>query len=165
MDTNTLAVDPAVVIAERTEDFARGVNILSRLPTGETFLCVDAAVKALVAGCQLSSSVRLEEFAGPHPAGLSGTHIHTLSPAGMARQIAYINYQDVIAIGKLFATGLLDPSRVISLAGPQVTSPRPVRSRVGVSLAALCAGELTGNDDRAVSVSLVGGHTPAGSHR
>ena len=163
MDTNPLAVDPAVVIAERTEDFARGVNILSRLPTGETFLCVDAAVKALVAGCQLSSSVRLEEFAGPHPAGLSGTHIHTLSPAGMARQIAYINYQDVIAIGKLFATGLLDPSRVISLAGPQVTAPRLVRSRLGVSLDELCAGELKGNDNRVVTGSVLGGRTAAGS--
>lgn len=163
MDTNPLAADPAVVIAERTEDFARGVNILSKLPAGETFLCVDAAVKALVAGCQLSSSVSLEEFAGPHPAGLSGTHIHTLSPAGMARQIAYINYQDVIAIGKLFATGLLDPSRVISLAGPQVTAPRLVRSRLGVSLDELCAGELKGNDNRVVTGSVLGGRTAAGS--
>ena len=80
----------------------------------------------------------------------------------MARQTAYINYQDVIAIGKLFATGLLDTSRVISLAGPQVTAPRLVRSRLGVNLDELCAGELRGNDNRVVTGSVLGGRAATG---
>lgn len=163
MDTNPLAANPSLVIAERVEDFARGVNILSKIPAGETFLCLDASVKAVIASCKFNANVRVEEFSGPHPAGLSGTHIHTLSPAGMSKQVAYINYQDVIAVGKLFATGVLDTSRVISLAGPQVTAPRLIRSRLGVNLDELCAGELKGNDNRIISGSVLGGRKAEGS--
>ncbi len=163
MDTNPLATNPAIVLGDRVDDFVRGVNVLSKIPSSSTFLCVDAEVKALVAGSQFDSSVKIEEFAGPHPAGLSGTHIHTLAPAGLSRQIAYVNYQDVIAIGKAFSTGILDMSRVIALAGPQVRAPRLVRSRIGASLDELCAGELSGNDNRVVSGSVLGGRKAEGA--
>ena len=60
----------------------------------------------------------VEEFAGPHPAGTPGTHIHLLSPVDPERSVWHIGYQDVAAIGHLFATGRLDVERVIALAGP-----------------------------------------------
>lgn len=163
MDTNPLAVDPEVVLSERGDDFTRGVNVLAKIPSAGTFLCVDGRVKSLVAKNQFDTSVRIEEFSGPHPAGLSGTHIHCLMPAGLSRQVAYINYQDVIAIGKLFATGILETGRIISLAGPQVTAPRLVRSRIGANLDELCAGELSGNDNRIVSGSVLGGRKASGA--
>ena len=162
MDTNPLAADPAVVLADRLDDFARGVNLLAKLPAQKTFLCVDQTTRELLAPCKLAASVQLETFSGPHPAGLSGTHIHTLAPAGMSREIAYINYQDVIAIGKLFATGELDTERVIALAGPQVTAPRLVRSRLGANLDELSAGELIGSDNRLISGSVLSGRAAAG---
>ncbi len=162
MDTNPLAANPAVVLADRLEDFARGVNLLAKLPSQKTFLCVDQSVRDLLASCQFAASVQVETFAGPHPAGLSGTHIHTLAPAGLSREIAYINYQDVAAIGKLFATGELDTARVIALGGPQVTAPRLVRTRLGANLDELCAGELAGNDNRLISGSVLGGRAATG---
>ena len=137
--------------------------MLAKIPSAGTFLCVDGRVKSLVAKNQFDTSVRIEEFSGPHPAGLSGTHIHCLMPAGLSRQVAYINYQDVIAIGKLFATGILETGRIISLAGPQVTAPRLVRSRIGANLDELCAGELSGNDNRIVSGSVLGGRKASGA--
>lgn len=66
------------------------------------------------------ANLDVKEFAGPHPAGLSGTHIHFIDPVSATKFVWYINYQDVIAVGKLFTTGELDVSRVVSLAGPQV---------------------------------------------
>lgn len=163
MDTNPLAADPVVVLAERLEDFTRGVNALAKLPSQAIYLCVDDAVRKLIASSKFAASVQIETFTGPHPAGLSGTHIHTLEPAGMSREIAYVNYQDVIAIGKLFATGELDVERVIALAGPQVTAPRLVRSRLGANLEELTAGELTGNDNRVISGSVLGGRAARGA--
>ena len=68
-----------------------------------------------------------------------------------------INYQDVIAIGKLFTTGRLSVERTISLAGPQVVEPRLVKSRVCAILDELLAGELVGNETRVVSGSVLGG--------
>ncbi|SDZ79321.1 Na(+)-translocating NADH-quinone reductase subunit A [Microbulbifer marinus] len=155
MDTNPLAVNPELVIAEHRDAFAQGVEILSRL-ADTTFVCTapDADIPVPTA-----NNIRREAFAGPHPAGLSGTHIHFLSPVKAGRSVFTINYQDVIAVGKLFATGKLFTDRVISLAGPRVSKPRVLRTRLGASLDELTAGELQGDDNRVVSGSVFGGRT------
>jgi Na+-transporting NADH:ubiquinone oxidoreductase subunit A len=49
--------------------------------------------------------VTFNQFAGPHPAGLVGTHIHFLEPVSLKKQVWHLNYQDVIAVGKLFLEG------------------------------------------------------------
>ena len=49
-----------------------------------------------------------QEFDGPHPSGLVGTHIHLLDPVGANKTVWHLNYQDAIAIGELFLTGKLD---------------------------------------------------------
>jgi Na+-transporting NADH:ubiquinone oxidoreductase subunit A len=74
----------------------------------------------------------------------------------------HIGYQDVIAIGKLFRTGKLDVTRVISLAGPQVAKPRLIESRLGASLDELTEGELLAGDNRVISGSVLGGRTAMG---
>ncbi|NHW87675.1 NADH:ubiquinone reductase (Na(+)-transporting) subunit A, partial [Escherichia coli] len=66
------------------------------------------------------ANVEEHVFAGPHPAGLPGTHIHTLFGADVNNIAWYINYQDVIAFGKLFLTGELFTDRVVAIAGPAV---------------------------------------------
>src|SRR5690606_41992535 len=52
-----------------------------------------------------TGKIRREEFAGPHPAGLAGTHIHFLDPVSVTKTVWTIGYQDVIAIARLFRTG------------------------------------------------------------
>ncbi|GIR82639.1 MAG: hypothetical protein CM15mP84_03870 [Cellvibrionales bacterium] len=52
-----------------------------------------------------------------------------------------IGYQDVIAVGRLFLDGALFTDRVVALAGPAVSRPRLILSRVGADLQALVAGE------------------------
>jgi Na+-transporting NADH:ubiquinone oxidoreductase subunit A len=99
MDTNPLAADPALVIAEYKEDFLRGVKILSRLTKGAVFICTGE--KTEVPGEGLPKT-RLERFAGPHPAGLPGTHIHFLDPVDAHKTVWYIGYQDLIAVGSSF---------------------------------------------------------------
>ena len=70
--------------------------------------------------------VRHERFAGPHPAGTVGLHIHTLDPAGRGRLVWHVGYQDTLAIGRLFESGSIDVERVVSLAGPAVdAAPSP----------------------------------------
>ncbi|HCS51317.1 MAG TPA: NADH:ubiquinone reductase (Na(+)-transporting) subunit A, partial [Planctomycetaceae bacterium] len=61
---------------------------------GPVFLCQPPAVK--IPGASLDF-IRAEEFAGPHPAGLPGTHIHYLDPVGPGKKVWFIGYQDVIA--------------------------------------------------------------------
>ncbi|MFG0295615.1 MAG: NADH:ubiquinone reductase (Na(+)-transporting) subunit A, partial [Maioricimonas sp. JB045] len=104
IDTNPLAPSPRTVIAERDAEFTAGLQALSRLADGPTYLCTQAGVE--IPGHDLGC-VTHAEFDGPHPAGLPGTHIHLIDPVGLNKSVWYINYQDVIAVGHLFLTGKL----------------------------------------------------------
>lgn len=156
MDTHPLAADPALIIAEQTDAFKAGLQVLKRLTEGKLFVCKAPGANIPTAGIETT-----EEFSGPHPAGLAGTHIHNLDAASAAKTVWSIGYQDVIAIGQLFTTGCLNSERVISLAGPQVTKPRLVRTLTGANLTELTAGELTEGENRMVSGSVFGGRTAA----
>ena len=159
IDTNPLALDPMMVIAGRQQDFADGLRVISRLTDGVVYVCTPPG--ADVPAPKLPHFI-LAQFEGPHPAGLPGTHIHMLCPAGAHRTVWHIGYQDVIAIGSLFTTGRLSVERVVALGGPMVKDPRLLRTRPGASLAELLRGELQGGESRVVSGSLLGGSTVTG---
>lgn len=162
MDSNPLAPDPNVVLAGAVEDFASGIAALSRLPEQELFLCMGEADPLGIAEQAWPDKVRVERFSGPHPAGLTGTHIHFLRPAGVGQDVWYIGYQDVVAIGSLFNSGRLSTERVISFAGPQVKEPRLVRTRLGASLDELVLGELDSGESRVISGSVLSGDSADG---
>lgn len=156
IDTNPLAADPAVVIKEDAVAFQQGLDVISNL-SKTVYLCKAAGAK--IGGNGIAKE---EEFDGPHPAGLPGTHIHLLDPVGGKKTVWHINYQDVIAIGKLFTTGKLASERVVSLAGPQVTNPRLMRTLMGASLQELTAGQLQSAENRVISGSVLSGQVAQG---
>ena len=154
IDTHPLAPDPEVIIGEQANAFALGQDLLAAMVDCPVYLCTSPG-----SGVAKGSHPRIEqaEFAGPHPAGLPGTHIHFLLGASPGKIAWTVGYQDVIAIGQLFLSGHLCTDRVIALAGPQVAKPRLLRTRVGADLQALTAGELEGGETRVVSGSVLGG--------
>lgn len=158
IDTHPLAANPAVVIGERPADFANGLAVLARL--GKVHLCKASGVG--LSG-EVQANVQPHEFAGPHPAGLAGTHIHFLDPVSAGKSVWQIGYQDVIAIGALFSRGQLDVTRVVALGGPVVDKPRLLRTRLGASLEELTAGELQAGSNRIISGSVLGGRTSRGA--
>jgi Na+-transporting NADH:ubiquinone oxidoreductase subunit A len=160
MDSNPLAALPEVVIEREPDAFASGLELVSKLTDGETILCLSDS-STIDRG--LDAPVRIERFAGPHPAGTAGLHIHLVKPASRHRPIWYIGYQDVIAIGRLFATGRLDLTRVISIAGPPVADPRLVVSRVGAHLHDIAAEEESSEEERRlISGSVLSGKKAMG---
>ena len=68
--------------------------------------------------------IQVEEFTGPHPAGLVGTHIHFLDPVHRNKTVWHIGLQDVIAWGHLFTTGRIMTERIVALSGPTVETPQ-----------------------------------------
>ena len=162
MDTNPLAASPEVVARQSGDDFINGINILSRLTDGSLFVCRAAGSFTGLEDHKLASNVKVETFGGPHPAGLTGTHIHYLDPVSMKKQVWSIDYQDVIAAGKLFSTGHLAVERVIALAGPQVENPRLLRTRIGASIEELCEGQLKSGENRVISGSVLSGRRAHG---
>lgn len=161
MDSEPLAADPAPIIAEAGADFERGLAAVAMLSAGTTYLC--QAPGADIPGADLAG-VTLASFAGPHPAGLAGTHMHFLEPPSASKTVWTIGYHDVIAIGHLLRSGQLPTSRVIALCGPLAARPRLLRTLPGAALAALAAGE---NPDglpmRMISGSVLSGRAGDGA--
>ena len=153
VDTHPLAADPAIVIAEQSEAFTLGQDLLAKLSGGKLYVCTGADPLPLGS----AANIQGEQFDGVHPAGLAGTHIHCLHPVSATTTVWSIGYQDVIAVGKLFLQGQLYTERVIALAGPRVSEPRLLRTRLGVDLKALCAGQVEEGDNRIISGSVLGG--------
>ena len=162
MDTNPLAADPQLIINETEESkaaFTAGVEALSNL-AAEIFVCSASGANIPSA---TAKNVVSEQFDGPHPAGLSGTHIHFLKSVSETRQVIALNYQDTMAIGRLFLTGELDSQRIVALTGSQVNSPKLVRTQVGASLVELTKGELKSGLTRVISGSVFSGRTSEGT--
>lgn len=157
-DSNPLAPNADMIIEGAEADFHRGLALVAKLAP-KTYLCTAATSKVSPGPVK---GVQHESFAGLHPCGNVGTHIHLLDPVVRGKQVWHIGLQDVIAIGRLFKTGTLDVSRVVSLAGPVVKTPRLLRTRLGVDLGALVKGELKDGENRVISGSVFAGRTALG---
>ena len=158
VDTNPHAADVGVVLKGKEDDFKRGLAVLAKLAP-KLYLCKSSKLQLAAGGLP---NVQVEDFDGLHPAGNVGTHIHMLEPVDRDRVVWHINYQDVVAIGVLFATGQLDSTRVISLAGPTVTRPRLIQTQLGASIDELTAGELASGENRVISGSVLSGRKAMG---
>ncbi|HCR2089674.1 TPA: Na(+)-translocating NADH-quinone reductase subunit A [Enterobacter hormaechei subsp. steigerwaltii] len=159
IDTNPLSADPQPLILAERNAFDAGLTVLTRLTPGKVHVCQASGGKL---GGHPQGQVAFNEFAGPHPAGLVGTHIHFLEPVSLTKQVWHLNYQDVIAIGKLFTTGELCAERIIAIGGPQATQPRLVRTLLGADLTALLAGETKEGENRIISGSVLSGRHATG---
>lgn len=159
IDTNPLAADPAFIIDADAESFARGLRLVSRLTDGRIYLCTafDSGIQ-----CPADEQFQHAEFAGPHPAGLVGTHIHFLEPVSENKVVWHVGYQDVIAVGRLFTSGRLSTSRIVALGGPMVKKPRLIQTRAGASVSELIRNEVSEGSVRVVSGSVLAGHRASG---
>lgn len=147
IDTRPLAAPAELAVAERAEDHARGLLALTALTAGRVFVCHAAGADPR---CPDHPRLLPVALSGPHPAGLPGTHVHRLAPVDERRSAWHLGAQEVIALGRLLASGRLDTTRLVALGGPLVEHPRVVRAPIGADL-----GELLGEDWTDESPSLL----------
>lgn len=161
MDTEPLAADPEPIIREEADAFRAGLTAVASLSKGMTYLCHrDGAdlPQGEIPGVEAAA------FAGPHPAGLAGTHMHFLEPPGAQKTVWTIGYHDVIVIGRLLLTGKYDARCVIALTGPICTDARLVRTVAGASMTDLTAGDIaTDQPVRIISGSVLSGRAGDGA--
>lgn len=156
MDSNPLAANAGVIINSYAEDFKAGLTVISQLTDGKLYLC-QSPHDALPT--KKLNNLEVHTFSGPHPAGLPGTHIHFIEPVSASKTAWHINYQDVIAIGKLFTTGKLWVERIIALGGPIVNKPRLLKTRLGANTEELVQDEVQNVQSRIISGSVLHGQT------
>ena len=159
MDTNPLAPEAELIISQHKEAFVAGLQLVVKINAGnKVFVCTrnDSRVPGKdVPGLQF------ESFSGPHPAGLAGTHIHTLDPVSANHMVWTIGYQDVIAWGHLLLEGKVFTERTVALAGPVVKKPQLFTTRRGANILELAGGNLDGDNNRIISGSVLCGRTAA----
>ena len=160
IDTEPLAPRVEVVLDGAHGPFENGLKALAQMTDGVVYVCTAPDGRVPVPA---GDRFRREEFAGVHPAGTAGLHIHRLDPVSRDKQVWYVGYQDVAAIGRLFETGELAVDRVVALAGPALSRPRLVRTRLGAAVADVLADESIDDGVRVVSGSLLAGRPASGA--
>ncbi len=160
MDTNPHAPLVDAIIERNERDFVNGTIVLSKLTDGKTFICKCPGAPIPAADIK---SLEVKEFAGPHPSGNVGTHIHFLDPVCRNKTVWHINSQDVIAIGRFFISGKIPIERVISLAGPSVKQPRLLKIHIGACIEDITESELLPIENRFVSGSVLSGRISTGA--
>ena len=159
MDTNPLAPEAELIISQHKEAFIAGLQVITKINKGEVYVCTKEDSR--VPGKDIRG-VRFESFAGPHPAGLAGTHIHLLDPVNISHLVWTIGHQDVIAWGHLFLSGQLFTERTVAVGGPVVKDPQLYKTRRGANLIDLTTGNINSDNARIVSGSVLHGRTAAG---
>lgn len=159
MDTSPLAANPRVIISRSQKPYQLALQILRNFFSVPIHYCCETT--------DLMTAERLDSLnyytiKGPHPAGLPSTHIHLIDPVHQDKTVWHMDYQDVIALGQLFSTGMLATERIVALAGPMVLKPGLVTTRIGASLEELCAGELAEGSRRVLSGSVLSGRQAQG---
>ena len=155
-DSNPLSMDPYNIISSNEADFREGLKVLSQL-----FKC-NMNLTYQNDNFDISNEdFEYFQFKGPHPSGLSSTHISKIYPVNLNRTVWTINYQDIISIGFLKKNNKIRTSKLISLGGPSVHEPSLLNVRVGGNIDEICAGKLKPNS-RIISGSVLHGHESEG---
>ena len=162
-DTAPLAARPEMLIAGRERHFAAGIAALAALTPGTVYVGVGPDSPPLP-DLSAIGNVQVHTFAGPHPSGNVGVHIHHLAPIGGRNDVVWTCcLKGVLTIGALFATGALDPSVTVAVAGSAAPEPRYLRTVHGARIDVL-TGDLDDDQIRYISGNPLTGRriTPAG---
>ncbi len=148
-DTAPLAPDYAFIHPQEERAFRTGLAVLARLTTGKIHIGMPAASAPFL---EASPDTEITFYSGPHPAGNVGIQIHHTAPLNKGDVVWTLNPQDLLFIGRFFETGKVDFSRIIALAGSEVSRPRYFKTRLGAALGPLLNGNLkNGTRQRIIS--------------
>ncbi len=152
MDTRPLAPDMSVLLKGNEDYFAKGVQAISKL-SDKTYVCAGIDI-------QLSelSDAEIKIFDGPHPAGLSGTHVHLIAPVSLGRTVWTIDMSAVIDIGYLLTHGELNETTRVALSG-EFEKPCHIQTLKGAPIKELVKGRMKSGEHRLIIGSALYGYT------
>jgi len=151
-----LSIDNDFALYGMEDLFQIGLDYITKLSKGKTHLNVDGNTN-ISKVFRDAKGVQINKISGPHPAGNVGVQVHHIDPINKGEVIWYLEPQDVIAIARLFKEGRYDVSRIVALAGSQVSKPRYYRTISGVSVSNLLTDNLNDGDNRIISGDVLTG--------
>lgn len=152
-DTAPLAPDYDHIVRGNEGAFQDGISVLSRIAPVFVGARANGASKAFadVKGATVT------RFEGKHPAGCVGVQINHVSPINAGETVFTIQPQEVVAIGKIFAEGVHDFSRVVVLDGSEVRKPAYYRTTLGAQVKSVTDGNVNTDGVRIISGNVLTG--------
>lgn len=155
MDSEPLAADPALAARGRGAELQAGIDLLRRLTAGAVYLTRRPG--AAPPEFRDLRGVEVHEFAGPHPAGLVGTHIARIAPLRVDQVAWYLKAQEAAALGEWVLTGRYPTHRVVAVAGSGAPRKQYFRVRQGAVLLTLTGGKPLQGDWRLINGTVLSG--------
>jgi Na+-transporting NADH:ubiquinone oxidoreductase subunit A len=155
-DSGPLAPDYSILFKGQEQYFQVGVDVLKKFTPGHVHVNVHSEREISSVFSQVKG-VELNKFSGPHPSGCVGVQIHHLDPINKGDVVWTINPYGVIQIGKLFLNGVYDASKVVAVAGSEVSNPQYYKTYTGASVKKFLAGNLKQDHVRVVSGNVLTG--------
>ncbi len=155
-DSHPLAPDYDYIVHGQDQFFQNGLNALEKLTSGKVHLTLNGNVPA-DATFQNAKNVQINKISGKHPAGNVGTQIHFIDPIDKGQFVFTVNPQDVVAIGKFFAEGQYDPTRIVALTGSEAKNRKYYRTIVGASVTGIVNDNLESENVRVISGNALTG--------
>lgn len=155
-DTHPLAPDYDFIVHGQDQFFQNGLNALAKLTSGKVHLTLNGDVSA-DATFQNAKNVQINKVSGKHPAGNVGTQIHFIDPIDKGQYVFAVNPQDVVAIGKFFANGQYDPTRIVALTGSEAKNRKYYKTIIGASVTGIVNDNLESENVRVISGNALTG--------
>jgi Na+-transporting NADH:ubiquinone oxidoreductase subunit A len=143
-DTAPLSPDYGFIAHGEGDVLQVGLDALSKLTEGIVHLNITGNSNADEAFTN-AKNVQINKVSGPHPAGNVGVQLHHIDPINKGEVVWTLNALEVLTIGRLFKTGKFDASRVITLAGSKIKSPKYVKTVLGANIGGLLKENLDDN--------------------
>jgi Na+-transporting NADH:ubiquinone oxidoreductase subunit A len=158
-DTAPLAPDLNYVVKGKEALFQAGIDVLTKLTTGDVHLGLNAHDKeAPSKAFTQASNVKKHWFAGKHPAGNVGIQIHHAKPMKTTDVVWTLSVQDVIVLGNMVTKREFNMERIIALTGSGLKEPQYVRSYAGARVADLLKDKVVDDQDyRFISGDVLSG--------
>ena len=156
-DTHPLAPDMNMLFkGEEEKYFLAGMEVMKKLTPGSVYMTIpgDDDVPAMFTKAK---GIEVNKVNGPHPAGNVGVQIHHLDPINKGDVVWTVNPFGVLQIGKFFLNGKYDASKVVALAGSEVSNPQYFKTYTGANIKNMVAGNISSDNVRYISGNVLTG--------
>lgn len=140
-DSAPLGIDMDFILEKQMDDFSKGIEVLKKLTSGEIYFGASPKTSSVVTKTA-NEYGEVTIFEGKHPAGLVGVQISNTHPISKGDVIWTVDAQNVAIIGRLFANGIVDMSRVIATCGSEVKNPRYHRVIMGANISTIIGNDI-----------------------
>jgi len=155
-DSHPLAADLSYTLKDDAEAFKTGISILKKFTEG--MVHVNHDLKAEVSAVfSAADAAQHNKVSGPHPAGNVGVQIHHIDPVNKGEVVWTVSPYGVAQIGKLFMNGQYDASRLVAVAGSEVSAPQYHKTYTGAAINKMIDGNLKQDNVRFISGNALTG--------